>query len=148
MAALLPLFALPTLTCAIHAADAAVVDYHKHFVGVLMTDSPATAPSFHPPVVDEDPGEQKTTTGNNIFATLRVTDRSVMWRYMFEEVDQVVKVGVLKGRDGCVAWCCSELWCAELHFTAIRKGEYGSRKDRIHLRPANWTHCTQGQALN
>ncbi|KAF5329640.1 hypothetical protein D9619_009262 [Psilocybe cf. subviscida] len=100
----LPFLSLPTPTWALHAADAGVVDWHKHLVGAPMTGAAVTAPSFYR-TIDEDTGTEESTiltaTGNNVLAALKTTDGSVRWRYIFEKEDRIL--GYWKGETAIVS---------------------------------------------
>ncbi|KAF5329635.1 hypothetical protein D9619_009267 [Psilocybe cf. subviscida] len=102
--AVLPFLSLPTPTWALHAADAGIVDWHKHLVGAPMTGAAVTAPSFYR-TIDEDTGTEESTiltaTGNNVLAALKAADGSVRWRYIFEKEDRIL--GYWKGETAIVS---------------------------------------------
>jgi hypothetical protein len=68
------LLLLCTGNLALHETDVGVVDWHKHLVGVPLSGSISTAPSFH------RTGNKSvilTATGNNVLAALDPDDGSV-----------------------------------------------------------------------
>ncbi|KAF8963227.1 hypothetical protein BDZ97DRAFT_1038548 [Flammula alnicola] len=74
-------------TWALHESDVGVVDWHKHLVGVPLTGSITTAPSFHRVA---NRSIILTATGNNVLAALEPVDGSVLWRYVFDPEDRIV----------------------------------------------------------
>ncbi|KAL4246361.1 ER membrane protein complex subunit 1 [Abortiporus biennis] len=103
-ASVLPAFSL-------HSSEAGVVDWHKTFIGLPLTASPATAPVFHR-VGDEDGPTRSvilTATESNILAALHPENGSVAWRHIFEERDFFIsykkhesRVAALSGPGGAV----------------------------------------------
>ncbi|CAA7264034.1 unnamed protein product [Cyclocybe aegerita] len=73
-------------TWALHEADVGVVDWHKKLIGVPLSGSIATSPSFHR---EGDKAIILTATANNVLAALEPEDGSVLWRYIFDPEDRI-----------------------------------------------------------
>ncbi|TFK33104.1 hypothetical protein BDQ12DRAFT_658417 [Crucibulum laeve] len=79
---------------ALHESDVGVMDWHKRLVGVPLTGSVATAPTFY------TAGNKSlilTATNNNVLAALDSEDGSIAWRYLFEPEDRIA--AFYKGAD-------------------------------------------------
>ena len=61
---------------ALHESDIGVVDWHKSLIGVPLTTTAVTAPTFYS-VPGTDTNLILTATGNNVLAALNATDGNV-----------------------------------------------------------------------
>ncbi|KIK01760.1 hypothetical protein K443DRAFT_550803 [Laccaria amethystina LaAM-08-1] len=82
---------------AIHESDVGIVDWHKKLIGVPLSGSIVTAPTFH---ATGNTTVVITATDNNVLAVLDPEDGSVLWRYILDPEDQIA--GFYKSKD-CVA---------------------------------------------
>ncbi|KIY63627.1 DUF1620-domain-containing protein [Cylindrobasidium torrendii FP15055 ss-10] len=84
------LLALCGLVSALTEADVGVVDWHKQFVGVPLSASPATAPVFHRVGQKATRSVILTATEANVLAGLNPVNGSIDWRHVFEEDDPIL----------------------------------------------------------
>jgi hypothetical protein len=64
-------------TSALHESDTGIVDWHKIFVGVPLTSSLSTAPTFHRVGGESTQSVVLTATGSNVLAALNPVNGSI-----------------------------------------------------------------------
>ncbi|KAF9007089.1 hypothetical protein BDQ17DRAFT_1407603 [Cyathus striatus] len=79
---------------ALHESDVGVIDWHKQLVGVPLSGSIATAPTF---LHARNKSLIITATGGNVLAALDSENGSVAWRYVYEPADRIA--GFYKSKD-------------------------------------------------
>ncbi|KAH9010844.1 DUF1620-domain-containing protein [Lactarius pseudohatsudake] len=76
---------------ALYESDVGVVDWHRPLVGVPLTSSLNTAPTFH-----STPGRPPTeallltATSSNVLAALRASNGELAWRFIFAPTDHII----------------------------------------------------------
>lgn len=68
------LFFAVTPTLALHESDVGVVDWHKPFIGMPVTESVATAPAFHRVGTKNTRSVVLTTTESNVLGGINPVD--------------------------------------------------------------------------
>ncbi|KDR78137.1 hypothetical protein GALMADRAFT_94668 [Galerina marginata CBS 339.88] len=131
------LLSLCTGTWALHESDVGVVDWHKHLVGVPLSGSISTAPSFH---LADNRTIILTATGNNVLAALEPEDGSVLWRYIFDPEDSIAgyykgakSVATLSGPGGATLRNFDVLTGELLLERRLHKPELGALATPIYL---------------
>lgn len=76
---------------ALHESEAGIVDWYNANIGVPLSDSSSTSPSFHTKQ-NQPPHEALllTATSSNVLAALHAGNGSVAWRYIYEDNDSIV----------------------------------------------------------
>ncbi|EIN05678.1 DUF1620-domain-containing protein [Punctularia strigosozonata HHB-11173 SS5] len=91
-AALLALHLAPWTAHALHASEAGVLDWYTPLMGQPITETLATAPTFHR--VTQEGGASESVvlaaTAANVLAGVNPVNGSLAWRHVFEDEDAVI----------------------------------------------------------
>lgn len=76
---------------ALYESDVGIVDWHLPLVGVPLTSSLDTAPTFHA-IPKRPPTEALllTATSSNVLAALRASNGQLAWRFVFTPTDHII----------------------------------------------------------
>ncbi|KAF4611826.1 hypothetical protein D9613_004025 [Agrocybe pediades] len=124
-------------TWALHESDVGVVDWHKHMVGIPLSGSISTSPSFH---LVNGKNIILTATTNNVLAALEPEDGSIIWRYIFDPEDRIAgyyknatTVATLSGPGGAILRNFNALTGELLLEKRLHKPEIGALSEPLHL---------------
>ncbi|KAI9451269.1 DUF1620-domain-containing protein [Lactarius psammicola] len=76
---------------ALYESDVGIVDWHRPLVGVPLTSSLNTAPTFHS-IPGRPPTEALllTATSGNVLTALRASNGQLAWRFIFASTDHII----------------------------------------------------------